>query len=41
MYSTVLEAPKTIIDNLIALDIRSERLKLAKEFGADFKPEGG
>ncbi|MEM2087387.1 MAG: zinc-binding dehydrogenase [Thermoproteota archaeon] len=28
--------PKTIINNLIALDIRSERLKLAKEFGADF-----
>lgn len=28
--------PKTIINNLIALDIRNERLKLAKEFGADF-----
>lgn len=28
--------PKKIIDNLIALDIRSERLKLVKDFGADF-----
>jgi len=28
--------PKTIINHLIALDIREERLKLAKKFGAEF-----
>jgi len=28
--------PKTIINNLVALDIRNETLNLAKKFGADF-----
>lgn len=28
--------PKTIMNSLVALDIREERLNLAKQFGADF-----